>query len=76
MCKIEIRQLTEDCAKEICNWRYKNEYKVYNLLCWEKVVNNNWSLASKKKRIKEYRAFTVNKELIGYGRFHEKDKKI
>ena len=60
--------LNEDYAKEICTWKYDEEYSVYNLSDWDVVVENGWDLAIKEKRESDFVAILSDDELIAYGR--------
>jgi len=63
-----IKELTEECAIEICNWKYEKEYAVYNFSDYDTVVKNGWGLSIKEKREDEFIGILYNDELIGYGR--------
>ena len=60
--------LNEDYAKEICTWKYDENYSVYNLSDWDLVVENGWDLAIKEKRESDFVAILSDNELIAYGR--------
>lgn len=63
-----ITKLTEDYTKEICKWKYEDEYAVYNLSDYEIVLKNGWDLAIEEKRNAEFVGIVYNDELIAYGR--------
>lgn len=42
--------MTEPEAKEICSWKYLNEYSVYNMGSWDDVVKQNWAITNEIKR--------------------------
>lgn len=63
-----LATLSEDYAKEICTWKYDEEYSVYNLSDWDVVVENGWDLAIKDKRESDFVAILSDDELIAYGR--------
>ncbi|GAA0117000.1 GNAT family N-acetyltransferase [Clostridium senegalense] len=46
--------LTEDSAKEICSWKYTNEYSIYNYPSWSKMCNENWGITNEEKRKSEF----------------------
>lgn len=63
-----IEVLTEDYAKEICNWRYEGDCAVYNFSDYSIVKQNGWDLAIKEKRESEFVGIIHCGELIAYGR--------
>ncbi len=63
--------LTENYAKEICDWKYEGDYSVYNFSDWGTVVKNGWDLSLRDKREKEFLSILLNGELIAYGRIIE-----
>lgn len=67
--------LSEDDAREMCRWRYENEYSIYNFSDWKIVLKNGWDLAIKEKREKEFISITLDNELIAYGRISKKEDK-
>jgi len=62
--KYTVSILTEQNAREICSWRYPDEYSVYNFSDWETVLENGWDLSIKEKRDAEYVAVLQMEELI------------
>lgn len=71
-----LMELSEEQAKEICNWRYEGKYSIYNFSDWETVVKNKWELSIEKKRKSEFVAIVLNNELISYGRISLKFDKV
>jgi RimJ/RimL family protein N-acetyltransferase len=63
-----LKELTEEYAIEICNWKYEKEYAIYNFSDYSIVVKNGWDLAIKERREKEFVGIVYNDELIAYGR--------
>lgn len=61
--------MTEQDAKEICSWKYLNEYSVYNMGSWDDVVKQNWAITNEIKRQEQFRSVYEKDELIGYFRF-------
>lgn len=59
--------MTEEHAKEICDWKYDDEYSVYNLSDWETVVQNNWELGIKEERETNFLSIAQNNQLVAYG---------
>jgi [ribosomal protein S18]-alanine N-acetyltransferase len=53
---MNIRQtlLTEDMAREVCNWKYEGEYSVYNYLSWDEMVLQGWSICREDSRQKSF----------------------
>src|SRR5574344_1245561 len=70
---MEIKELSINNAKEICEWKYENEYSIYNYPNWEFVVKNNWALYSKPN---EFKAIYLNNEFIAYYRLVNKEEHI
>ena len=65
--KLELTVMLEEHAKEVCNWKYEDEYSVYNLSDWETVVQNNWELAIKEEREANFLSVTQKDQLVAYG---------
>lgn len=63
-----LMTLSEDYAKEICTWKYDEDYSIYNLSDWNVVVGNEWDLAVREKRESDFVAILLNNQLIAYGR--------
>ncbi|MGB4589481.1 MAG: GNAT family N-acetyltransferase [Clostridiaceae bacterium] len=63
-----LKTLTEDYAKEICSWRYDEEYSIYNLSEWNVVVENGWDLALQERRESDFIAILHENHFIAYGR--------
>ncbi len=70
-----LKSLSEDYAKEICSWKYEDEYSIYNFSDWDVVVENKWSLSIKEERELEFIEILLNDELVSYGRISEKEGK-
>lgn len=70
------RITTEQDAKEICSWKYPDEYSVYNMESWGEVVKQNWAITNEQKRQEQFRSVYKNNELIGYFRFRNIDGNI
>jgi ribosomal-protein-alanine N-acetyltransferase len=56
--------LCEDYAKEVCGWKYDEEYFIYNLSDWNVVVENGWDLAIKERRESDFIAILLENQLI------------
>lgn len=63
------KTMNEQAAKEICSWKYPNEYSVYNMGSWDNVVKQNWAITNELKRQEQFRSIYEKEELIGYFRF-------
>jgi ribosomal-protein-alanine N-acetyltransferase len=63
-----LTELSEVYAKEICSWKYEEEYSIYNFSDWDTVVKNGWDLSIESKRNLEFIAILLNDELVSYGR--------
>ncbi len=63
-----LEALTEDYAREICNWRYEGACSVYNFSDYSIVEQNGWDLAIKGKRESEFVGILHCDELMAYGR--------
>ena len=70
---MNIKITSEQDAKEICSWKYPNEYSVYNMGTWERVIQENWAIANEEKRQEQFRSVYENNKLIGYFRFRDID---
>ena len=46
---LSIDELTEDQAKQICSWKYPNEYAVYNCPSWDIMLDQCWGLTDCSK---------------------------
>ncbi len=71
-----VAELSEEHAKEICSWRYEEEYSIYNFSDWDTVVKNGWGLSIEEKRKSEFIAILFKDELVAYGRIFLKEEKI
>ncbi|SFC17877.1 GNAT family N-acetyltransferase [Clostridium uliginosum] len=65
-----VENFTENYAKQICNWKYDNNYSIYNFPKWHIIVKENWAIAIETKRQNEFVA-VINEldDLCGYIRF-------
>ncbi|MDD3224970.1 MAG: hypothetical protein PHX70_09790 [Clostridium sp.] len=41
---LKLGILTEDISKEICSWRYNDEYSIYNYPSWNKIAAGKWAI--------------------------------
>lgn len=68
--------LSEEDAKDICNWKYEGEYSVYNFSDWETVVKRGWDLSIKESRESEFIAVMLDNQLIAYGRISMLNRRV
>ena len=73
---MEYKVMNKEEAKEICTWKYPNEYAVYNMDNWESITKQKWAIADELKRQEQFRSVYENNELIGYFRFRLIDNVI
>ncbi len=71
---IIIKTFLEEEAKEVCSWKYPEEYSVYNLPNWNKALELNIGITNELRRNKEFYSLYELDKLIGYFRFIEKDE--
>ena len=71
-----IDDLTECHAKQICDWRYLNEYEVYNCPSWDTIVSHAWGLADESKRKNEFKSIKLHNIFIGFFRLHFYESKL
>ncbi|WAG69539.1 GNAT family N-acetyltransferase [Clostridium sp. CF011] len=66
----KLENLTEDYAKQICNWKYEGKYSIYNFPEWDVILRQNWGIAIESKRQNEFGS-VINEfgSLCGYIRF-------
>jgi ribosomal protein S18 acetylase RimI-like enzyme len=70
-----IEKFTEEYAREICTWKYENEYAVYNFSDYHIVEKNKGDLAIREKREAEFVAIVQNNELVAFGNITANDGK-
>lgn len=63
--RLDMQPLTDDHKREICGWRYSDEYVVYNLPPYEEMVERRMGFLN-PEHAANFHAFAVNGELIGY----------
>lgn len=69
------RYLTENDKKEICSWKYDGGYSIYNLPSFEEMKKLQSGFMN-PLREKNYRAFLIDDNLIGYINLAEKENGI
>lgn len=66
---MRLCEMTEQNAREICGWKYADEYAVYNYPDWETLQNRKWAIADPERRRKEfYSVFSQENNLVAYFR--------
>lgn len=76
MGEFSLKVLSEEDAKEICNWKYEGEYAIYNLSDWDIVVKNGWELANKNIRERDFLAISREEEFMGFGVLKVKGNRV
>ena len=65
---IELTKMTDEDARDICNWRYEGEFEVYNLPKWDVAVEKGYHITSNVRRNSEFLSIHSDNQLVGYGR--------
>lgn len=69
-----IKQMTEAEAKTVCSWHYEAPYSIYDFGTWEEAFKNQWTIAIKEIRDKEFFAvYNENEQMIGFFRYTKED---
>lgn len=75
-----LSELTEKYAREICSWKYENEYSVYNYPGWDEISVSNWPITDPDRRKSEFEAILIEQdgktELFGYFSFAVKGQSV
>lgn len=75
--EFHLNEFTEVHAKDVCTWKYDNEFAIYNMPSWEDVCLNKWAFSIDDKRKQEFRALIdVSNNLIAYFRIQTIDSYI
>lgn len=65
--KLRLKELTESYAKEICCWKYNDEYSIYNYPEWNKIAIEKWAITVDEKRKSEFNVLVGEHDsLCGY----------
>lgn len=72
----DVVAFTETDAKEICEWKYENEYAVYNYPVWEECVKKQIAFTNETTRNEEYYKVLKSGQMLGYFRLEKKDQTI
>ncbi|HEX3017233.1 MAG TPA: GNAT family N-acetyltransferase [Caproicibacter sp.] len=66
---MRLCEMTEQNAREICGWKYADEYAVYNYPDWETLQDRKWAIADSERRRNEfYSVFSQQNNLVAYFR--------
>jgi len=69
---LRLEILTEDQARQICCWKYKGIYSIYNFPDWDTLNKQRWGITIEEKRKNEFTAvIDESNNLCGYIRFIE-----
>lgn len=69
---VTLKNILENEAKEISNWKYEKKYSVYNYPPWEEMCEQKWGITIKEVRSTEYYGlYNILNDLIGYFRLHK-----
>lgn len=63
-----LSKLTDDEVEDIFNWRYKNEYEVYNMPPKEYCIKEGYTILNKDERNDGYYSFHIDDKFAGF--FH------
>lgn len=75
--KLRVSDLTETQAKEICSWKYNDEYSIYDYPEWDKILKENWGITVEEKRKKEFNAIVDDcNNLCGYIRLVDENEHV
>lgn len=76
--KLFVNKLTEENAKQLCTWKYKGEYSVYDFAPWDIATQQNWSITNPEVRESDFRSVISEQgNFIGFFRMTEdKHRKI
>ncbi|MBO5884182.1 MAG: GNAT family N-acetyltransferase [Clostridia bacterium] len=68
-----INNMNDNIAKEICSWKYNNEFQIYNMPKFETAKIKNYSICNPNKSKEFFCFFNDQNILVGYCRFIFKD---
>lgn len=72
-----LSEFTEEYAKEVCGWKYQNEYAVYNFPAWKTIEEQNWDITDEKARRTQYCAvLDETGALCGYFLFRPNQQSV
>ena len=74
---LRLENLTETRAKQICSWKYSDEYSIYNYPEWDKILNERWGITVEEERKNEFNAIVDDyNNLCGYIRLLDKNEHV
>ena len=74
---LRLENLTENRAKQICSWKYSDEYSIYNYPEWDKILNERWGITVEEERKNEFNAIVDDyNNLCGYIRLLDKNEHV
>ena len=74
--ELRATELTEKHAKEISTWKYHGKYEIYNLPCWETMLNEGYALCDDIKRKRFIAYINEENELLGFVSLLDESKSI
>ena len=69
------KPLTDEDKKEICQWKYEDEYSIYNLPSYEYLKGSKSGFMNPDKE-NNYHVFKNGDDIIGYINLSEKNLKF
>lgn len=75
--QLKIWGFTKENAMEVCQWRYNDEYSIYDYPSWEEASKGKWGITIEEKRKNEFQSILNEKdEFCGYIRMIESSDHI
>lgn len=65
MQQLSYRNLTDDDKRQICSWKYDDEYEIYNLPAYEEMKAQQVGFMNQKSE-QNYLAFSDSDTLVGF----------
>lgn len=75
MNQLTHRHITDDDKKQICSWKYEEEYEIYNLPPYEVMKSRQKGFMNPDNE-KNYYAFLDKNELVGFVNISERDAEV
>lgn len=72
----EVKEVSDEMAREIVGWKYDGDYAIYNMPAWEECEKLNWSIVSAQKRHNQYYAVCKAGEFLGFFHIMERDEMV
>ena len=67
--------MKDEYARQIINWKYEDEYAVYNLPSFEECIDKNYRIVRETEK-KNYIVYVLDSEVIFFSSVRLKDNKI